>query len=278
MSDNKGTLDKEVYVIGDVQGCFQPLLDLLAKINYHPDKHQLWFTGDLVNRGPQSLETVRFIMSLPTDTVCVLGNHDLALLAVAEGAVPFRVEDTFVSILQAPDKNKLLEWIRHLPLLHYDPHRKVTLTHAGIFPFWDLAQASKLAQETEVVLRGPTYKTFLQHMYGDFPQHWDENLRGWERLRFITNAFTRMRFVTPEGGLNLTAKGSLAEYPQETPWFSFPGRRTQQEKLVFGHWAALEGKCDVPNVYALDTGCSWGKGLTALCLETNQRISVSCTK
>lgn len=267
---------KEIVAIGDVQGCFQQLQALLEKIKYDPSRHQLWFTGDLVNRGPHSLETVRFIKTLPADTVCVLGNHELALLAVADGAVPFRVEDTFKPILEAPEREVLLQWIRSWPLLHHDPHSGFTLTHAGIFPLWDLTQASKLAREVEVVLTGPNYQAFLQHMYGDFPQFWAESLQGWERLRFITNAFTRMRFLTPQGGLNLSAKGTVEQYPHEVPWFYFPNRRNAQEKIIFGHWAALEGKCDVPNVYALDTGCSWGKCLTALCLGSNQRVSVPC--
>lgn len=264
------------YVIGDVQGCLVPLKKMLDKINYQPHRDELWFTGDLVNRGPHSLQTLRFVKQLPSSTICVLGNHDLALLAIAAGVAEPSPEDTFQAVLQAPDKSALLQWLRSQPLLHHDPHFKVTLTHAGIYPGWDLAQAMALAHELEEILRGPEYISFLQNMYGNHPTVWEDTLTGWERARFITNAFTRMRFCTASGALNLTSKGNTLQHAEEIPWFEIPNRRTKQDKILFGHWAALRGQCDVPHVYPLDGGCVWGYCLFALCLETNQRFSVDC--
>lgn len=265
----------KTYAIGDVQGCLRPLQQLLQKINYDQGQDTLWFAGDLINRGSHSLETLRFIKSLPR-TICVLGNHDLALLAIAEGFIRPQPQDTFQEILFAPDKQELLSWLRQQRILHHDPDLRFTLTHAGIFPLWDLKQAIKHAQELEQVLRGPLYRQFLQNMYGNHPTQWHDSLQGWERLRFITNAFTRMRFCTPQGALDFSVTGTLAQHPQHIPWFAFPKRATQQERLLFGHWAALEARCEVAHVYPLDSGCVWGKCLTAFCLQTHKRTKVSC--
>lgn len=265
------------YVIGDIQGCLEPLQNLLIKINYHPDRDQLWFTGDLVNRGPHSLQTLRFIKAL-NKPICVLGNHDLAFIAMAEGVIPLDPNANLTELIHAPDRRALVDWLRHRPVLHHDQVLGFTMTHAGIFPQWDLLQAKAFALELETVLRDSDYVNFLQYMYGDTPTHWQETLTGMDRLRFITNAFTRMRFCTEDGGLDLESKGTLAQHKDEIPWFLMPKRRTEQDNLIFGHWASLEGKCDVPRVYALDTGCVWGYCLTALCLETRTRISVDCSK
>ncbi|MBN9286565.1 MAG: bis(5'-nucleosyl)-tetraphosphatase (symmetrical) [Gammaproteobacteria bacterium 39-13] len=267
---------QRTFAIGDVQGCLEPLQQLLEKIHYDPKQDQLWFTGDLVNRGPDSLETLRFIQQLPEDTICVLGNHDLALLAVGAGAVPIRKQDTFNEILIAQDRDDLLDWLRQRPVLHHDPMLGFTLTHAGILPAWDLSQAIHLANELENAIRGPDYLAYLQNMYGNDPQMWDESLTSWERLRFITNAFTRMRFCTQDGALNMQAKGGLTDHANEIPWFTHPFRRTQQEKIVFGHWAALRGHCEIARVYPIDSGCVWGNCLTALCLQTEERIIIKC--
>jgi bis(5'-nucleosyl)-tetraphosphatase (symmetrical) len=264
------------YAIGDVQGCLAPLQRLLHEIHYDPRHDELWFTGDLVNRGPQSLETLRFIQQLPSSTVCVLGNHDLGLLAIDQGYADLHPKDTLQDILQAPDRDALLAWLRQKPLLFQDPQSGYVLVHAGIYPAWDLAKAKALAQEIEQYLQGEQYQDFLKNLYGDYPYAWDEALSGWERARFITSAFTRMRFCTATGALNLQAKGTLTEHPHDIPWFAVSGRKTQQEKILFGHWAALGGKCDVPNVYALDSGCVWGKQLTAFCVQTQEKFSVSC--
>ncbi len=269
-------MPKLVYAIGDVQGCFEPLQRLLKKINYHPDHHQLWFTGDLVNRGPESLKTLRFVKQLPEDTVCVLGNHDLGLLSIAIHANALHPEDTFTDILNAPDKEELLDWLRHRPILHHDTQLGFTLTHAGILPSWTLLEAQAFAKELEAVLRGPHYEEFLRNMYGNAPTTWEDAMMGWDRFRFITNAFTRMRFCTPTGMLDFSSKG--AEHPEAShiPWFKVPNRRMTGEKIVFGHWAALQGKSDEPGIFPIDTGCVWGNCLTALCLHTQERVSVDC--
>ena len=188
---------KLVYVIGDLQGCLGPLQALLTKIDYDPNKITLWFAGDLVNRGPQSLETLRFVRQLPEETVTVLGNHDLSLLVhTQKGDLPDPTHPLY-AIYQAPDRSELLEWLRHRPLLHHDNHHRFTLTHAGIYPAWSLAQAKTYAREVETVLQGPHYTALLGHLFGNEPTYWDDNLQGMDRLRFIVNAFTRMRFCEP---------------------------------------------------------------------------------
>lgn len=274
MAKAKSTSSR-TFAIGDLQGCLDPLLQLLTKIEYDPNKDTLWFTGDLVNRGPQPLETLRYLLELP-NIVCVLGNHDLALLAAASNVISLSQDDTMSVVLDASDSQSLLTWLRQLPILHHDPHLKFTLTHAGIYPKWDLAMAQSLAREVENALRGDQYENFLGHMYGNQPANWTDKLSGWDRLRFIINAFTRMRFCTKAGELELQTKGEKAVNPEHIPWYAFPERKTQQEKLLFGHWAALQGKCEGFNVYALDSGCVWGHCLTALCLETEQRFTIDC--
>lgn len=262
------------YAIGDVQGCYTFLRALLEKIHYDPMQDRLLFSGDLCNRGPEPLATLRFIKNLPEHTVCVLGNHDLALLAASEHVVKLGTDDTMQEILRAEDKHDLIHWIRTRPLLYHDAHLQCTLTHAGIFPSWDLEKAKMLAKELENLLQSEAYFQFLPHMYGDHPSHWSDTLSGWDRYRFIANAFTRMRFITDTGGLDLRAKGKT--HPQYVPWFTVPHRPCQHHNLLFGHWAALEGQCDTPQIYPLDTGCVWGKCLTAFCLETQARFSVDC--
>ncbi|MBS0286509.1 MAG: symmetrical bis(5'-nucleosyl)-tetraphosphatase [Proteobacteria bacterium] len=264
------------YAIGDVQGCYHPLLQLLEKINYNPAQDALWFTGDLVNRGYHSLETIRFIKALPQKTKIVLGNHDLALLAYANGSIKPHPKDTFDEILQAPDAQDLLSWLKHLPLLHHDATLGFTLTHAGIYPLWDLVTAQNLAKEIEDLLQGPQSKVFFDHLFGNTPTAWDEKLTGWERARFIVNAFTRMRFCTSDGHLDLKANGSPAMHPELIPWFAFKERKLKSQNLIFGHWAALFGSPTTEHVIALDSGCVWGNCLTAFCLENKQSVSVDC--
>lgn len=266
--------DAKTYAIGDVQGCLTPLKELLQLINYRPNQDTLWFTGDLANRGPEPLETLRFIQSLP-QVKCVLGNHDLILLAAAFCEITTFPQDTHHVILDAEDKLTLLDWLQQCPLLYHDPVLGYTMTHAGIFPLWDLTQAQAYAAEVEQVLQSSDAALFFKHILGNQPSHWSDSLKGWDRLRFIINAFTRMRFCTQEGELELTLKESKT-HEKHFAWFAFPNRRTQQDKLIFGHWAALEGKTDVANVFALDTGCVWGNCLTAFCLETQQRFTVNC--
>ncbi len=263
------------YAIGDVQGCLPPLEKLLDKINYHPQKDQLWFTGDLINRGYHSLETLRFIKTLP-NTVIVLGNHDLALLAINQGAVRAHPKDTYGDILAAPDKSDLLAWLKSRPLLHHDANLGFTLTHAGIYPLWDLSKAQALAQEVEDCLQGTHSAAYLENLFGNEPSAWQDGLSGWDRLRFITNAFTRMRFCTPTGDLELKAKGNPALHPELIPWFAFPGRMMEKRKIIFGHWAALNAQSIDAAVFPLDSGCVWGNCLTAFCLETEKKVSVDC--
>lgn len=260
------------YCIGDIQGCYAELQQLLQVINYHESDH-LWFVGDLVNRGPQSLEVLRLIKKLP-NTKIVLGNHDLHLLTFFHKIVDFEVK-YLEPILIAPDGGELVEWLRKQPLLYHDPRYNCVLVHAGIYPTWDLAQAVIYAREVAEVLQGQNYLTFLKNLYGDEPSHWDDNLTGWERLRFIVNAFTRMRFCSFQGDLEFKRTGGMSTAPQGyIPWFQIPWRRTKQVQIIFGHWAALKGKTDTKNIIALDTGCVWGEQLTALRLEDRRKFQV----
>lgn len=265
------------YAIGDVQGCFVELQNLLAHIEFNAEHDTLWFTGDLVNRGPRSLDVLRFIKKLGDKHVVVLGNHDLHLLAVAYGTRQPGRYDTLEEILNANDKIELLEWLRHRPLLHHDKHLNSVMVHAGLAPAWTQQQAILLAQEVEVVLRGNTPEFFLKHMYGNDPDFWDDKLTGMERLRVITNFLTRLRFCYADGRIDLNYKGEIAGKPQDLiPWFDVADRANASVNIVFGHWAALNGKTSVPHIFALDTGCVWGNCLTALRLEDQKRFSVKC--
>lgn len=261
------------YAIGDVQGCYEPLLKLLDKINYS-DNDTLWFTGDLVNRGPDSLQVLRFIKNLPAKQV-VLGNHDLHLLALAHSKHPGWKEDTLHSILQAEDRDELIHWLLHLPLLHYDETLGFIMVHAGLSPNWDLATAKRLAREVETVLQSPKAPEFFNAMYGDQPDQWSETLKGYDRLRCITNYLTRARLCHADGRLELKSKGKIdANVQHLIPWFKLP--RQINAKIIFGHWAALGGETYTPNVYALDTGCVWGFCLTAMRLEDGKKFSTNC--
>lgn len=266
------------YAIGDVQGCFAELTALLDLISFDPKSDTLWFTGDLVNRGPRSLEVLRFVKSLGANQITVLGNHDLHLLAVAYGVQPLQRGDTLNEILSAPDKIELIEWLRHCHLLHHDKQLGFVMTHAGLAPEWTVETAKKCAQEVEVILRGDHPEHFLKAMYGNQPDRWDEHLAGMERYRCIINYLTRMRFCHADGRLDLTYKGEIAGKPPELiPWFDVSNRVNVHENIIFGHWAALGGKTDAPNVYALDTGCVWGNSLTAMRLSDMRRFSVACS-
>lgn len=254
-----------IYAIGDVQGCYEKLQQLLHEITFDASKDKLYFVGDLVNRGPQSLETLRFIKSLGDAAVAVLGNHDIHLLAIAYAGRSQNADDTIADILSADDCDELLTWLRHLPLLFHDEHLNLTLCHAGVFPLWSLTQAQQYAHEVEAALQGDNYAEFLAGLYSNQPVCWSEDLTGIERLRFIVNAFTRMRYVTTEGCLELNTKVP----PQDKPaslisWYQFPERPMQHQKIVFGHWAALQG--DSGDAYAInvDAGCIWGKRLVGL--------------
>jgi bis(5'-nucleosyl)-tetraphosphatase (symmetrical) len=266
------------YAVGDLQGCLQPLQCLLREVAFDPSKDKLWLVGDLVNRGPQSLETLRFLYAMRDSLTCVLGNHDLHLLAVAHNIERLKKSDTLQEILDAPDCGELIDWLRQQKLLHYDAERDCILVHAGIPPQWTLAKALKRAAEVEAALQDEQrLPLFLDGMYGNQPTLWDKDLQGVTRLRVITNYFTRMRFCTPAGELDLKSKEGLdSALPGFAPWFSYPERKTRGHKIVFGHWAALEGRCTAANVIALDTGCVWGGSMTLLNLDTGAKHQCNC--
>lgn len=265
------------YAIGDLQGCLQAFKQLLKAIHFTPEKDTLWLTGDLINRGPESLETLRYVYDMRHSLVTVLGNHDLHLLAVAEGIKQPSPSDTLNEILVAPDRDKLLNWLRHQPLLHRDKSLGYTMVHAGIPPQWSLKKAMERAEEVETVLRSEKISDFLHTMYGNTPTIWAKDLTQQERWRVTTNYFTRMRFCTEEGHVELNSKSGIHHAPKGyAPWFEHINRKTYHDKIIFGHWAALEGEAYSENAFALDTGCVWGNALTAMRLEDQKRFSVNC--
>ncbi len=264
-----------IWAIGDIQGCYDELRRLLDRIAFEPERDTLWFTGDLVNRGPRSLETLRFVRGLGSRAVTVLGNHDLHLLAVAHGHGKKLRHDTLAPILEAPDRDELIHWLRHRPLLHHDEVLATVMVHAGLPPQWDLATARACAAELEAALRGPDHLDFIRVMYGNRPDRWDPALEGIERLRFITNAFTRTRFCYPDGRLDFAAKGPPGSQPPGlVPWFALPDRCSRGIRIVFGHWSTLPtGEHD--GVVALDGGCLWGGRLVAARLDLRPPAWVS---
>lgn len=265
------------YAIGDIQGCFDTFRQLLEKIQFDPSKDTLWLTGDLVNRGPQSLETLRFVKNLGNRHHIVLGNHDLHLLALAHQAHSGWHEDTLNEILTAADRDELIAWLIHLPLLYHNEKLGYTMVHAGLAPSWNLETAKNLAKEVELVLQSVNAKAFFQHMYGNTPDLWDPALQGFDRLRCITNYLTRARLCHADGRLELKHAGTIASAEKDLiPWFKVPHRANANLKILFGHWAALGGVTDTPNTYALDTGCVWGFSLTAMRISDGERFSVSC--
>ncbi|MFM8331816.1 MAG: symmetrical bis(5'-nucleosyl)-tetraphosphatase [Candidatus Methylumidiphilus sp.] len=262
------------YAIGDVQGCFGELCRLLDAIAFDPARDRLCFVGDLVNRGPRSLETLRFIKNLGDSALTVLGNHDLHLLAVAYGASKTKHRDTFGDILSACDRFDLLDWLRSRPLLQ--SVGEFYLIHAGLPPQWDLPEAAGHAREVETVLAGAAAGEFFAHMYGDAPAQWSEGLEGWPRLRFITNCFTRLRYCDAAGVLDMHDKrGPGAQAAHLLPWFQVPGRASAGARIIFGHWSTL-GFRDENGCLCLDTGCLWGGELTAVRLDDGRRFSVAC--
>jgi len=255
------------YAIGDVQGCFEQLRALISQLKFDRSHDCVWFTGDLVNRGPQSAEVVRFVKSLGDAAITVLGNHDLHLLAVAYGHQSEKKDDSLQSILQAPDRDELLDWIRTRPLLHYDADRLLTLIHAGLAPQWTLQQAIACAREVESELRSDNFNELLATMYGNEPDCWNPDMNKWERLRFTINCFTRLRYINGKGKLKLKVKGAPGSQPEGTvPWFQADDRQTTQDKFIFGHWSTL-GFYLGDNVVGLDTGCLWGGRLTAVNID-----------
>ncbi len=262
------------YAVGDIQGCFASLQALLEKCSFSPEFDRLWLVGDLVNRGPRSLETLRFVKGLGDRAVTVLGNHDLSLLMAAEGFGKRHRSDTIDDILAAPDRDELLHWLRHQCLMHV--RGDYAMVHAGLLPAWSVAEARALAGEVEQALQAENYREFLANMWGSEPGSWDSSLTGWPRLRVIVNAMTRMRFCSPAGEMDFKAKGELSQAPAGyLPWFEVPGRRSAATVLVTGHWSALGLRLE-PNLLALDSGCLWGGKLSALRLEDRALFQVDC--
>lgn len=259
------------YLIGDVHGCYDELIALLAQVEFDPRRDTLWLTGDLVARGPGSLEVLRYVKSLGDSVRLVLGNHDLHLLAVFAGISRNKPKDRLKSLLEAPDADELLNWLRRQPLLQVDEEKKLVMAHAGITPQWDLETAQQCARDVEAVLSSDSYPFFLDAMYGDMPNHWSNELSGLARLRFISNAFTRMRYCFPNGQLDMYSKEAPEDAPAPLkPWFAIPGPVSNAYSIAFGHWASLEGRGTPEGIYALDTGCCWGGELTCLRWEDKQ--------
>ncbi len=266
------------YAIGDLQACYDPFRRLLDKLKFDPDKDALWLTGDLVNRGPKSLKTLRFVKALGDAAITVLGNHDLHLLALANG-INYSDDrfDSMWKILGAADGDELIDWLRQRPLAHYSKKLGTLMVHAGVPPQWTVKKTLKRAAEVEAVLRDENYHKFLKHMYGDRPKRWSGDLQGYPRLRFIVNSLTRIRMVYDDGRLNFTHKG-----PPESarfglvPWFDADGAAWHGTRIVVGHWSAL-GLILKPQLIALDTGCVWGRQLTAVRLNKKPKVvAVDC--
>ena len=267
------------YAIGDLQGCYSELQDLLDKISFDESKDHLWFVGDLVNRGPDSLKCLRFVKSLGGIAKVTLGNHDLHLLAVANEVRKPHKKDTLNEILEADDADELLEWVRMQSLLVSDPDLDFTMVHAGLPPQWSLEQSRELAQETESFLQSEKFNDFIYHMYGNQPDIWSNSLKEDDRHRFIINCFTRMRYCDINGKLDLKETGVPGTQSESLiPWYALPERKTKNNKILFGHWSTVTLRKDANfnqyNVYPLDTGCLWGGTLTAMRLEDEKMFSV----
>ena len=262
------------YAVGDIQGCFREFQHLLQMISFDQNSDRLWLVGDLVNRGPQSLEVLRLVRRLGNAAVTVLGNHDLHLLMLAEGKSRLRDDDTLGPILEAPDRAELLAWLRARPMIHAE--NGYVMVHAGLLPQWSVPQALALGGEVENALRAPKFRKFLGRMWGGEPKAWRDDLAGWDRLRVIVNAMTRMRFCTAQGVMEFSTKGGPASAPPGyLPWFDVPARQSAGQTLITGHWSALGLKL-TPNLLALDSGCLWGGHLSAVRLDDRAVFQVEC--
>ena len=263
------------YAIGDIQGCYDELQRLLEQLDFSETRDQLWFVGDLVNRGPNSLEVLRLVKSLGDAAVTVLGNHDLHLLALAHGNPKHRHSSNLNEVLRAPDRDELIHWLRHRPLLHRDKKLAFSMIHAGLPPQWTMKTARACAREVETVLRGDQHVEYFLGMYGNEPRIWDQDLQGMARWRFITNCFTRLRFCAPDGSLQLQRKGAPDnDTHKHIPCFAHPQRASRKKRILFGHWSTL-GFNASHNTWALDTGCLWGGKLTTLRIDPHA-IQVPC--
>lgn len=262
------------YAIGDVQGCFSAMLRLLDKIRFDAARDRLWFVGDLVNRGPDSLAILRFVKNLGDRAITVLGNHDLHLLMVAEDCAKPLKNDTLQEVLEAPDRKELLDWLRCQRMMYASDG--FVMVHAGLLPSWSVEKALSLAREVEDALRGENYRELVERMYGNHPPQWRDDLTGIDRLRVIINAMTRLRVCTEQGVMEFAHKGKPENAPHGyLPWYDVPGRVNRDSTIICGHWSAL-GLLLRDDVLALDTGCLWGGNLSAVCLENRRVFQVSC--
>ncbi len=257
-----------VYAIGDLQGCYDPFRRLLDEIDFDPKRDKLWLTGDLVNRGPKSLKTLRYVKSLGKSAVTVLGNHDLHALALAEGVISNGKRfETLTRLMNAPDRDELMDWLRRRPLAHYSKKLDTLMVHAGTHPSWNAKTTLARAAEVESVLKTGKPKALFKRMYGNTPRRWSDDLTGYRRLRFIINTLTRMRMLTGNMRLNFAFTGNPSRARKDLqPWFKVPDRRIGNTRIVFGHWSAL-GLIVLPDLVSLDTGCVWGRQLTAVRLD-----------
>lgn len=264
-----------IYAIGDIQGCYNELRRLLDSLEFAPCRDRLWLAGDLVNRGPHSLETLRFVKSLGDAAVSVLGNHDLHLIATVVSLGKTGKKDTLGPILRAADCDELIDWLRRQPLFHHDDN--YCMLHAGLPPQWDLELTLQMARETEQAIRGEDYQRFFRSMYGNKPTVWQDDLPKTEKLRFAVNCFSRLRFCTLDGELDFSQKGPPGSQPPHLmPWYAVPWRKSRHLRIIFGHWSTL-GFYQGDNVFGIDTGCLWGGQLTALRLDDNPlRIAIDC--
>ncbi|MXX29760.1 MAG: symmetrical bis(5'-nucleosyl)-tetraphosphatase [Gammaproteobacteria bacterium] len=264
------------YAVGDIQGCHAEFAALLDEVAFDERHDALWLLGDLVNRGPDSLAVMERVMALGDRVTTVLGNHDLHFLAIWYGGHPVRATDTFTDLLAAPEAPAIANWLRRQPFFHQDPSLGYAMVHAGILPGWTFADAQAASDELMGVLEGPEFKGYFRDLYGDRPRRLKKKHVGMDRWRILTNGFTRIRLVDAKGRLDFKHKGALNEAPPDCrPWYELAADALDGQRLLFGHWAALNGHTGKDNLIALDTGCVWGRSLTALCLESGERIVIS---
>lgn len=267
------------YAVGDIQGCYGALMALVEKIQFDPEQDRLWIAGDMVSRGEDSLAVLRYIKSLGDAAVCVLGNHDISLIAMHYGLI--KPHPSLKKLLKAPDRDELIQWLCQQPMMQVDDDRKVCMTHAGLPPKWTVEEAKTYALEIQQMLQADGIAEWLGHVYGDKPRKWKKSLQGYDRHRYILNAFTRMRFLKNSGGLTFKYKLSPKFHKKHIAWFDYPKRKNKDYCIIFGHWASL-GFYQGNRVIGLDTGCVWGGSLSAINLDGISKdmapISVKCNR